>query len=302
MSEKKLLECIPNFSEGRDTKKIEKIVNPFRTTSGVKLLDYSADKDHNRLVITALGGPEELKEAVLKASEIAVEIIDMNDHEGEHPRMGAVDVVPFTPVKNIDMKEAVELANEVGKSLAKKLNLPIYLYEEAATSPDRKNLAKIRKGEYEGFSDKIKMEKWKPDYGNAELHPTAGATVVGARMPLVAFNINLDTDNLDIANKIAKKVRHSSGGLRYCKAIGVELNERGIVQVSMNMTNYTKTALYQTFEMVKFEANRFGINIVGSELIGLLPAQVLFDVAEYYLKLEDFSADQIMENRLLEDL
>ena len=302
MSEKKLLECIPNFSEGRDTEKIEKIVNPFRTTDGVKLLDYSADKDHNRLVITALGGPEELKEAVFKASQIAVDIIDLNKHEGEHPRMGAVDVVPFTPVKNVEMEEAIELSKEVGKKLSEKLDLPIYLYEESATNSQRKNLANIRKGEFEDFSEKIKKEEWKPDYGKAEIHPTAGATVVGARMPLVAFNINLDTDNLDIANKIAKKVRHSSGGLRYCKAIGVELKERGIVQVSMNMTNYTKTALYQTFEMVKFEAERYGINIIGSELIGLLPAQALYDVAEYYLKLEDFTTDQIMENRLLEDL
>lgn len=302
MSEKKLLECIPNFSEGRDTEKIEKIVNPFRTTDGVKLLDYSADKDHNRLVITALGGPEELKEAVFKASQIAVDIIDLNKHEGEHPRMGAVDVVPFTPVKNVEMEEAIELSKEVGKKLSEKLDLPIYLYEESATNSQRENLANIRKGEFEGFSEKIKKEEWKPDYGKAEIHPTAGATVVGARMPLVAFNINLDTDNLDIANKIAKKVRHSSGGLRYCKAIGVELKERGIVQVSMNMTNYTKTALYQTFEMVKFEAERYGINIIGSELIGLLPAQALYDVAEYYLKLEDFTTNQIMENRLLEDL
>ena len=302
MSEKKLLECIPNFSEGRDTEKIEKIVNPFRTTDGVKLLDYSADKDHNRLVITALGGPEELKEAVFKASKIAVDIIDLNKHEGEHPRMGAVDVVPFTPVKNVEMEEAIELSKEVGKKLSEKLDLPIYLYEESASNSQRKNLANIRKGEFEDFSEKIKKEEWKPDYGKAEIHPTAGATVVGARMPLVAFNINLDTDNLDIANKIAKKVRHSSGGLRYCKAIGVELKERGIVQVSMNMTNYTKTALYQTFEMVKFEAERYGINIIGSELIGLLPAQALYDVAEYYLKLEDFTTNQIMENRLLEDL
>src|SRR6056297_2221657 len=302
MSEKKLLECIPNFSEGRDTEKIEKIVNPFRTTDGVKLLDYSADKDHNRLVITALGGPEELKEAVFKASQIAVDIIDLNKHEGEHPRMGAVDVVPFTPVKNVEMEEAIELSKEVGKKLSEKLDLPIYLYEESASNSQRKNLANIRKGEFEDFSEKIKKEEWKPDYGKAEIHPTAGATVVGARMPLVAFNINLDTDNLDIANKIAKKVRHSSGGLRYCKAIGVELKERGIVQVSMNMTNYTKTALYQTFEMVKFEAERYGINIIGSELIGLLPAQALYDVAEYYLGLEDFEGEQIMENRLLEDI
>lgn len=302
MSTNKILECIPNFSEGRDKEKIEKIVNPFRTTNGVKLLDYSADEDHNRLVVTAIGGPEGLKKAVIDAVGIAVIEIDMTKHKGEHPRMGAVDVIPFTPVKNIVMEEAVELANEVSKNLAKKYDLPIYLYEEAATTSKRKNLAKIRKGEFEGFSKKIKEDKWKPDYGKAKLHPTAGATVVGARMPLVAFNINLDTDNLDIANEIARKVRHSSGGLRYCKAIGINLQEKGIVQVSMNMTNYTKTSLYQTFEMVKFEAKRYGVNVTGSELIGLLPAQALYDVAEYYLKLEDFSADQIMENRLLEDL
>ena len=298
----KIFECIPNFSEGRDNEKIEKIVEPFRSNEDVKLLDYSADKDHNRLVVTLIGGPEGLKESILKATGIAIDEIDMNKHQGEHPRMGAVDVVPFTPVKNASMDEAIDLAKEVASQAAEKYDLPIYLYEEAATTPERKNLAKIRKGEYEGFSEKIKEEKWKPDYGKAELHPTAGATVVGARMPLVAFNINLDTDNIDIANKIARKVRHSSGGLRCCKAIGIELSERGIVQVSMNMTNYTKTALYQTFEMVKFEADRYGVNVIGSELIGLLPAQALFDVAEYYLKLEDFSEDQIMENRLLEDL
>ncbi len=302
MSKKQILECIPNFSEGRDKRKIEKIVNPFRITDGVKLLDYSADEDHNRLVVTAIGGPEGLKNAVLKASEIAIDLIDMTEHKGEHPRMGAVDVVPFTPVKNIDMKEAVDLANEVAKLLAENYDLPIYLYEEAATTSERKNLAKIRKGEFEGFSKKIKKDKWKPDYGNAKLHPTAGATVVGARMPLVAFNINLDTDDLEIADKIARKIRHSSGGLRYCKAIGIDLKDKGIVQVSMNMTNYTKTSLYQSFEMVKFEAKRYGVNIIGSELIGLLPAQALYDVAEYYLKLDDFSANQIMENRLLEDL
>ena len=298
----KIFECIPNFSEGRDNEKIEKIVEPFRANEDVKLLDYSADKDHNRLVVTLIGGPEGLKESMLQATGIAVEEIDMNNHEGEHPRMGAVDVIPFTPVKNATMDEAIDLAKEVASQAAEQYDLPTYLYEEAATAPERKNLAKIRKGEYEGFSEKIKKEKWKPDYGEAKLHPTAGATVVGARMPLVAFNINLDTDNMDIANKIARKIRHSSGGLRYCKAIGIELSERGIVQVSMNMTNYTKTALYQTFEMVKFEAKRYGINIIGSELIGLLPAQALMDVAEYYLKLEDFSEDQIMENRLLEDL
>ncbi len=298
----KLFECIPNFSEGQDQEKIEKIVDPFRNTEGVKLLDYSADKDHNRLVVTLLGGAEKLKGSVLKAMEIAVDLIDMDQHQGEHPRMGAVDVVPFTPVKNVEMEDAVRLANEVAEEAAKNMDLPIYLYEEAATTEQRNNLADIRRGEYEGFAEKIKKEGWKPDYGPQKLHPTAGATVVGARMPLVAFNVNLDTDNLEIANKIARKVRHSGGGLRFVKAIGIDLSEKNIVQVSMNMTDYTKTSLYQAFEMIKFEAKRYGVNVIGSELIGLLPAKALFDVAEYYLGFKDFQEDQIMENRLLEDI
>jgi len=297
----KLFECIPNFSEGRDKEKIEKIVKPFKENKKVKLLDYSADKDHNRLVVTLLGGEKNLKSTVLKAMEVAIDVIDMNEHKGEHPRMGAVDVVPFTPVKNVEMEDAVKLANEVAIKAAEMFNLPIYLYEEAAKEDKRKNLAVIRKGEYEGFKEKIKQDEWKPDYGPQKLHPTAGATVIGARMPLVAFNINLDTDNIEIANKIARKVRHSGGGLIFVKAIGIDLTERGITQVSMNMTDYTKTSLYQSFEMVKYEAKRFGVNVIGSELIGLLPAKALFDVAEYYLGLEAFKDDQVMENRLLED-
>ncbi|SJZ69015.1 glutamate formimidoyltransferase [Selenihalanaerobacter shriftii] len=298
----KILECIPNFSEGRDEEKIEKIVEPFKSTDGVKLLDYSADKDHNRLVVTMIGSPEGLKQSMLEAMEIAIDVIDMNEHTGEHPRMGAVDVVPFTPVRNVTMEEAVEIANEVAKEAAEKFDLPIYLYEDAATCPERENLADIRRGEYEAMKEKVQKPEWKPDYGSDKVHPTAGATVIGARMPLVAYNVNLDTDDLELANDIARKVRHSGGGLRYCKAIGIDLSERGIVQVSMNMTNYTKTSLYQAFEMIKFEAKRYGVNIIGSELIGLLPAQALFDVAEYYLGVEDFSSEQIMENRLLEDL
>jgi len=299
---KGILECVPNFSEGRDQEKIEKIVRPFRKTEGVKLLDYSADKDHNRLVVTVIGNPTGLKASVLEAMSTAIDLIDMNKHKGEHPRIGAVDVVPFTPVKDVTMEEAVELSREVAKVAAKKFNLPIYLYEEAATKPERKNLANIRKGEFEGLAEKIRKPEWKPDFGPAQIHPTAGATVMGARMPLVAFNVNLDTNNLEIAKAIARKVRHSGGGLRYCKAIGVDLKERGIVQISMNMTDYTRTSLYQSFEMIKFEAKRYGVNVIGSELIGLLPAQALFDVAEYYLRLENFSPAQIMENRLLEDM
>ncbi|MCK8815823.1 glutamate formimidoyltransferase [Natroniella sulfidigena] len=297
-----ILECIPNFSEGRDEEKIEKIVEPFKQTDGVKLLDYSADKDHNRLVVTMIGSPAGLKRSMLEAMEIAIDLIDMNEHTGEHPRMGAVDVVPFTPVRNVSMEEAVEISKEVAQEAAEKFDLPIYFYEDAATSPERKNLADIRRGEYEAMAEKVQQPEWKPDVGPAKVHPTAGATVIGARMPLVAYNVNLDTDDLELANNIARKIRHSGGGLRYCKAIGIDLSERGIVQVSMNLTNYTKTSLYQAFEMIKFEAKRYGVNIIGSELIGLLPAQALFDVAEYYLGVEDFSPEQIMENRLLEDL
>ncbi|MBF8436630.1 glutamate formimidoyltransferase [Halanaerobiaceae bacterium Z-7014] len=299
---KKLVETVPNFSEGRDQEKIDAIVKPFKEIEDVKLLDASADKDHNRLVVTAIGTPEAVEKAIYDSTKIAIAEIDMEKHEGEHPRMGAVDVIPFTPVKNIEMEEAKELADRVAKKLSDDFNLPIFMYEESASNEKRRNLAKIRKGQYEGMKEKIKEPEWQPDYGPAEIHSSAGVTAVGARMPLVAFNINLDTNNKEIADKIARKIRHSGGGLRYCKAIGIDLKDKGIAQVSMNMTNYKGTSLYQVMEMVKFEAERFGANIIGSELIGLLPSEALFDVAEYYLKLDDFDLNQVIENRLLEDL
>ncbi len=296
----KIIECVPNFSEGRDMDVIEKIVAPFIKTEGCKLLDYSADKDHNRVVVTVIGEPEAVKCAMIEAAGIAIANINMNNHKGEHPRMGAIDVVPFIPIKNVTMEEAIALSKEVAEEIASKYNLPIYLYEKAASNPKRENLANIRKGEFEGFKEKIKQPEWKPDFGPVEQHPTAGATVVGARMPLVAFNINLDTNNIDIANKISKCIRHISGGFRFTKAMGVELKERGIVQVSINMTDFTKTALYRVFETVKFEAARYGINIVGSEIIGLTPMEALVDTASYYLRLENFSMNQVLENRILE--
>lgn len=296
----KIIQCVPNFSEGRDLDKIEKIVNPFRGKDGVKLLDYSRDEDHNRVVVTVVGEPEPLKAAVLEAMGVAIEVIDMTQHQGQHPRMGAIDVVPFIPVKNVSMTEATELAKEVAKEASEKYGLPIFLYEKAASSPDRENLAKVRKGEFEGMAEKVKQPEWKPDFGPQDIHPTAGVTAVGARMPLVAFNVNLDTANLEIANKIAKNVRFLSGGLRYCKAIGIDLQERGITQVSMNMTDYSKTALYQSFEMIKMEARRYGVNVVGSEIIGLLPMAALVDTAVYYLGVEEFSMDQILETRIME--
>ncbi len=296
----KLVECVPNFSEGRNLEVIQKIIAPFISTEGVKLLDYCPDKDHNRVVVTVMGEPEGVKAAMVEAAGIAIREIDMTRHKGGHPRMGAVDVVPFIPIKNMTMEEAVALSKETAEEMSQKYGLPIFLYEKAASSPGRENLANVRKGEFEGMKDKIQTPEWKPDFGPAQLHPTAGATAVGARMPLVAYNINLNTANLDIANKIARCIRHISGGLRYCKAMGVEIHEKGIVQVSINMTDYTRTSLYRVFEMVKFEAQRYGVEITGSEIIGLTPMEALIDSAAYYLRLEDFNIKQVIEYRMLE--
>lgn len=300
MSWTKIMECVPNFSEGRDLEKIDKIVNPFRGKEGVKLLDYSNDIDHNRLVVTVVGQPEALKEAVIEAIGIAVELIDLNHHQGQHPRMGAADVVPFIPIKGCTMDDAIALSREVGATVAERYNLPVFLYEKSASAPHRENLAAVRKGEFEGMAEKIKLPEWHPDFGPAERHPTAGAVAIGARMPLVAYNINLDTPSLEIAHGIAKKIRFIGGGLRYCKAMGVELKERGITQVSINMTDYTKTALYQAMEMVRFEARRYGVNVVGSEIIGLVPLAALIDTSAYYLGLENFSMQQVLEARIME--
>lgn len=294
------MECVPNFSEGRDLEKIDKIVNPFRSKEGVKLLDYSNDIDHNRLVVTVVGQPEALKEAVIEAIGIAVQLIDLNHHQGQHPRMGAADVVPFIPIKGCTMDDAIALSREVGATVAERYNLPVFLYEKSASAPHRENLAAVRKGEFEGMTEKIKLPEWHPDFGPAERHPTAGTVAIGARMPLVAYNINLDTPSLEIAHGIAKKIRFIGGGLRYCKAMGVELKERGITQVSINMTDYTKTALYQAMEMVRFEARRYGVNVVGSEIIGLVPMAALIDTSAYYLGLENFSMQQVLEARIME--
>ncbi|RGV40634.1 glutamate formimidoyltransferase [Bacteroides uniformis] len=294
----KIMECVPNFSEGRDLQKIDKIVAPFRGKQGVKLLDYSNDEDHNRLVVTVVGEPEPLRDAVLEAIGVAVELIDLNYHQGQHPRMGAVDVVPFIPIRNVTMEEAVALSKEVGKEVAKRYNLPVFLYEKSASAPHRENLAAVRKGEFEGMAEKIKQPEWHPDFGLAERHPTAGTVAIGARMPLVAYNINLNTPSLEIAHDIAKKIRFIGGGLRYCKAMGVELKDRGITQVSINMTDYTRTALYRAFELVRVEARRYGVSIVGSEIIGLVPMEALIDTASYYLGLENFSMEQVLEARM----
>ena len=296
----RIVECVPNFSEGRDLQKIDRIVAPFRGKQGVKLLDYSNDEDHNRLVVTVVGEPEPLRDAVLEAIGVAVQLIDLNKHQGQHPRMGAVDVVPFIPIKNVTMEEAIALSKEVGAEVAKRYNLPVFLYEKSASAPHRENLAAVRKGEFEGMAEKIKLPEWQPDFGLAERHPTAGTVAVGARMPLVAYNINLNTPSLEIAHDIAKKIRFIGGGLRYCKAMGVELKDRGITQVSINMTDYTRTALYRAFELVRIEARRYGVSIVGSEIIGLVPMEALIDTASYYLGLENFSMQQVLDARIME--
>lgn len=295
------MECVPNFSEGRNHEVIEKIVEPFRGKKDIKLLDYSNDPDHNRMVVTVVGEPQALKGAVIEAIGVATKLIDLRSHQGQHPRMGATDVVPFIPIKNCTEEEAIALSKEVGEKVAELYGIPVYLYEKSATAPHRANLAAIRKGEFEGFAEKIKQPEWQPDFGPAQQHPTAGTMAVGARMPLVAYNINLSTPDINIATAIAKKIRYIGGGLRYCKAMGVELKDRNITQVSINMTDFTRTHLYQAMEMVRFEARRYGVNVVGSEIIGLVPMEALVDTAAYYLGLEGFSMDQVIEKRIMED-
>jgi len=300
MRTNQIVECVPNFSEGRDTAKMEKIIDCFRGKKEVKLLDYSNDMDHNRMVITAIGSPEEMKNVVIEAIGTAVREIDLTTHQGQHPRMGAVDVVPFIPISNITMEEVILLSKEVAEEAAKRFNLPIYLYEKAASAPHRENLADVRRGQFEGLAEKIKDPFWKPDFGPYTPHPTAGAAIIGARNFLVAYNVNLHTNDLEIARSIAKKIRYIGGGLRFCKAMGVSLKERNMVQVSMNLTDFTKTSVYQAFEMVKMEAARYGVTVAGSEVIGLLPLGVLVDTANYYLGIEDFTINRVLEYRMLE--
>jgi len=296
----RIMECVPNFSEGRDKAKVEQIADAFRGKEGVKLLDYSSDADHNRSVITVVGEPEALKTAVIDAVGRAVKLIDLTQHSGQHPRMGAVDVVPFIPIRNVTMEAAVALSKEVAEAVGNQFQLPVFLYEKSATATHRENLATVRKGEFEGLQEKMLLPEWVPDFGPYAPHPTAGAVAIGARMPLVAYNVNLGTADLEIATAIAKKVRFVGGGLRYCKAMGVTLEERGITQVSMNLTDYTKTAIYRAHELVRIEAQRYGVSVVGAEVIGLVPMEALVDAAAYYLGLENFSMSQVLEAKLME--
>lgn len=292
--------CIPNYSEGRDLEKVEKIADCFRAKEGLKLVDYQPDKDHNRTVVEVIGEPKAVMDAVIASVKVAQEVIDMTKHSGGHPRMGAVDVVPFIPITECTTEECVEYAKEVGKAIGE-LGIPVYLYEDAATKPERKNLAKVRKGQYEGFFEKIKEDGWEPDFGPREMNAKSGCTAVGARFHLVAFNVNLNTDKVEIAEAIAKKIRHIGGGLRFVKAIGLPLEERHQAQVSMNLVNFEKTRIYQALEMVKSEARRYGVSVYGTEIIGMVPLQALVDSAAYYMQVENFRADQIIETLLIEE-
>lgn len=296
----KLIECIPNFSEGQNEETINGLVQVAKSVAGVTLLDHSSDASHNRSVFTLVGDEEGIQEVAFQLVKYASEHIDMTKQHGEHPRMGATDVVPFVPVKDANIAECVEISKKVAKRINDELNIPIFLYEESAANPSRVNLAKVRKGQFEGMPEKLLEEEWAPDFGERKIHPTAGITAVGARMPLVAFNVNLDTSDITIANKIAKIIRGSGGGFKYCKGIGVMLEDRNIAQVSMNMVNFEGTPLYRAFETIRFEAKRYGVNIIGSEVIGLTPAKALIDCAEYYLQIEEFDyKKQVLENHLL---
>ena len=295
----KLVECVPNFSEGRRAEVIDAIVDAARVP-GVKVLDHSADADQNRMVLTFVGEPQPAKKAAFACCAKATELIDMKKHRGGHPRIGATDVIPFIPVTGVTMEECVTLAHELGKEIAEKLAIPVYFYEAAARRASMKALPDVRKGEYEGLKEAIKTPERAPDEGPQAIHPTAGATVVGARPFLVAFNINLDTPDVAVAKKIAQTIRAAKGGYVNCRAIGLPLDDRKIAQVSINMTDYTATPLHRVFETVKSEAARYGVNVVGSEVIGLTPMQALIDAAAFYLRIEDFKREQVLEARLLE--
>lgn len=298
----KLVECIPNFSCSRekDEATFNALVETANSVPGCTLFDAQSDGNHNRCVLTLVGSPESVGEAAFRLTRLAAERIDMNHHHGEHKRMGATDVIPFVPTVDMSVEEAVVLSKRVAQRIWDELGIPSFLYEDSATRPERRNLATCRKGEFEGMPAKLLEPDWAPDYGERRIHPTAGITAIGARMPLVAFNCNLATGDVEIAKKIAKTIRGSSGGLRSCKAMGFLLEDRGIAQVSMNMVNYEDTPLYLAYEMICSLAERYGTRVIESELVGLAPAKALVDCAEFYLKLKDFDCKkQVMEYHLI---
>jgi len=288
----KLIECIPNFSVSRerDPEVYQALVDTANSIPGCTVLDVQSDGSHNRCVFTMVGS----------LTKKATETIDMTRHTGQHPRMGATDVIPFVPAMDVTVEECVELSRQLGRRIWEELGVPVFLYEDSASSPDRANLADVRRGQFEGMAEKLLKPEWAPDFGERKIHPTAGVVAVGARMPLIAYNVNLDTSDLEIVSRIAKAIRCSSGGFKYCKAIGVMLEERNVAQVSMNLVNYEGTPIYYVFEMIRALADRYGVRIIGSELVGLTPGKALLDCAEYYLKLEDFDCRrQVMEYHLI---
>jgi glutamate formiminotransferase / formiminotetrahydrofolate cyclodeaminase len=295
----RLIECVPNFSEGRDPAKVEAIVAAMSSVPGVYVLDREMDADHNRCVVTLAGEPEAVAEAALLGVGKAAELIDLTAHQGAHPRVGATDVVPFIPIEGVALEDCVALARRVGNEIWKRHRIPVFFYEAAATRPERTNLENIRRGQFEGLREEIKRNHDRqPDVGEPKLHPTAGTTVVGARKFLVAYNVNLNTSDIGIANKIAKAIRFSSGGLRHVKSMGVALKARNLAQVSINLTDFEATPMHRVYEMVKREAERYGAIPVGSEIVGLVPKKALEMAADFFLQLEDFSPSQVLENRL----
>jgi len=298
MLQTQIVQCVPNISEGRRLDVVESIIDQVRQTEGVQLLDYSSDYDHNRSVITYVGDLASVQEASFRLTKEAVRLINMEEHQGAHPRIGAVDVIPFIPIEGVTMKECVDGAKVLAERIYQELGVPTYLYGEAATTLARKNLSNIRKGNYEGLKGSIGDEERHPDFGEPRLHATAGATVVGARMPLVAFNVNLGTNKKEVADAIARCVRERNGGFKNVKAMGVVLEERGEVQVSMNLENYQTTPIFRVLETIRREAARYGVPVVGTELVGLVPQQAMLDVAAWYLQLEGFNSNQVLENRL----
>jgi glutamate formiminotransferase len=294
------IECVPNISEGRRPEVVGEAVAALKRTPGIRVLDVQSDRDHNRSVLTLVGDEAALRVAIPELFALATARIDLRSHEGEHPRLGAVDVVPFIPIEGVTTADCVALAREVGRDVAERFSLPVFLYEDAASAPHRRNLEDIRRGEFEGLGQKMKDPQWAPDFGPAAPHPSAGASVVGARMPLIAYNVNLGTGDLEVAKKIAKAIRHSSGGYRYVKAMGVMLQERGTAQVSINMTDFKKTPLHRVFETVRSEAARHGVDVVGSEVVGLVPMDALLDAADHFLRLEGFRPSQVLEKKIAE--
>ncbi|HVO59107.1 MAG TPA: glutamate formimidoyltransferase [Dongiaceae bacterium] len=296
---RRLIECVPNFSEGRDPAKVDALIQTMASVPGVWVLDHEMDADHNRCVITLAGEPDAVAEAATLGAGKAVELIDMNHHRGAHPRVGATDVVPFIPVDGVTLEDCVAIARQVGQEIWKRYRIPIFFYEAAATRPDRVNLENVRRGQFEGLREVLKKDHDRqPDVGEPKMHPTAGVTVVGARKFLVAYNVNLNTPDIAVANKIAKAIRHSSGGLRYVKSMGVELKARNLAQVSINLTDYEQTPMHRVYALVKREAERYGAVPVGSEIVGLVPKKALEMAADYFLQLENFSPAQVFENKL----